>query len=263
MQDELITDSGLRLYLDPSYSKEWKAAVTATIVELPIKVNPKDKNILAQLYPGDEVAMAYQVVADFEFQGDGGQFMPMTEGNDYVREFINGRGEVVRVYALPKRSGFKGAIWCGILQNKHKQLIDGVQGNEEAVEKWLSQFPFGKTDNYSFNNLFHYKGKDYWKCYPLDIFAKKVKGHWVAIGDRVICSPIDEKIPDQYLIDDKGKHEVKIRHQDRAMVLSSPKGIGFKKGEVISFEPQYLEKYELGSKQYFLINQRLINGKWN
>lgn len=262
LQDELVTDSGLKLYIDPSYRKEFQVSVTAVIEALPIKQNPQDKKILSQLKVGDEIAISYQVVADFEFKGDGGQFMCITEENDYVKEFSNGKGEMIRMYALPKRSGFKGAVWVGALQNKRQELIDGVQGDEETVNRWLSQFPMGKTDIYTFNNLFSYDGKDYWKCFATDIFAKKVKGHWVSVSNRVICSPIDEKIPDQFMIDEKGKHEIMIRHQDRASALSGGKEKGIKKGVIVSFDPTHLEKYEFENKPYFLINENSINGTW-
>ena len=45
LQDQLITDSGLKLFLDPSYHKEWNASVTARVAALPIKVNTKEQKI--------------------------------------------------------------------------------------------------------------------------------------------------------------------------------------------------------------------------
>ena len=85
-QEELITDSGLKFYLDSSYRKEWTCSVTATIAALPIKVLPKFKHILDQLKVGDEVAVSYRIVADFSFQSDSPRFMQTTEDNPYMRE---------------------------------------------------------------------------------------------------------------------------------------------------------------------------------
>lgn len=263
LQDEITLDSGLKLYISPDYSKEWQAAVTATIAALPLKVSKKDEAIISQLQVGDEVAMSYQVVADFEFRGDGKQFMPTTEDDRYVKEFVNGKGETVRVYGLAKRSGFKGLTWVATYQNKKREVIDGVQGSEEEVERWLSQFPFGKTDIYSFNNLFEYKGQDYWKAYPTDIFAKKVKGHWVAVGDRVLCKPLEEEVPNEILLSINHKETVKIRYQDRAVVISGGKKLNLKKGQIVSFESRHLEKYKFDNKDYYLINERLVQGIWN
>jgi hypothetical protein len=39
--------------------------------------------------------------------------------------------------------------------------------------------------------------------------------------------------------------------------------MGFRKGDILSFEPQYVEKYELWGKKYMLIKKRRIQGKWH
>lgn len=259
LQDEITTDSGIKFYLDPTYKKEWAATVTAKIVALPLKVNTKDKYIFDSLQVGDTVAMSYRVVADFEFQSDAPRFMSTIEDNPHIKEYVNTKGEWVKVYALP---GKISKIWVCIYQDRNRNIIDGMQGSEAQMERWLSQFPLGKTDIYTFNNLFNYKGKDYWKCDLDDIFAKKVKGHWVAVGDRVICKPIEEIVPEQYLIAEHKGQDVKLRYQDRGKVLTGGKSKGLKKDEVISFNPRYLEKYRFDDKDYFLINEKLIEGKW-
>lgn len=258
-QEEIITDSGLKLYFDPTYRKEQNVSVIATIVALPLKVNPKHKYIYDSLKAGDEIAMSYRVVADFEFQSDAKRFMQTTEDNPHIKEYINARGEWVKAYALP---GKISKIWVGIYQDRNRNIIDGMQGSEAQMERWLAQFPLGKTDIYTFNNLFSYKGKNYWKCDVDDIFAKKVKGHWVAVGDRTICKPIDEIVPDSILVGELKGQDVKIRYQDRGKILTGGKRKGLKKDEVVSFNPRYLEKYSFENKEYYLINEQLINGTW-
>lgn len=263
-QDEIVTESGLKLFLDGSYRREWTATVTAKIAHLPVNPNPQDRKILEQLKVGDLVCLSYQVVSDITFKGDGGQFMPSVEENDYVKEFVNGRGETVKVYGMKKRSGIDGITWVGMYQNKIGELIDGVQGDEHAVNRWMSQFPFGKTDVYTFNNFFEFGNDEYWKCDLSQIFAKKVKGHLVAVGDRVICQPIDEAVKDDRFIDVIGiKERVKIRRQDRATVLTGGKSKGLKKGQVVSFQPNHLERYEFYGKQYYMVREDFILGKWN
>lgn len=264
LQDSIVTDSGLKFYIAPDFKKEWQATVTATVEALPSNPSPKHKKIVGQLKVGDKVAIMYNVVADFDFASDSDRFMQATEDNPHIKEFYNGKGESVRVYAMAKRAGISGVIWIGVHLDKRKELIDGVQGDEETLERWLCQFPFGKTDIYKFNNFFEYNGNDYWKCDPDQIFAKKVKGHLVAVGDRVIMKPVDMEVPDQYLINGNGLPEkVVMRCQDRGRVISGGKEKGFKKDEIISFEPQYLERYEFWNQQYYLISERLVLGKWN
>lgn len=263
LTDELITDSGLKLYISPDYKKEWQAAVQGKVAALPIKYPKEHKKIIDQLSVGDEIVFNYQVVADFDFSSDGERFMQATEDNPHMKEFTNGKGEWVKSYALPKFTGISNIQWVGVYQDRQRKVIDGIQGTEKELERWMSQFKFGKTDEYRFNNFFEYDGKEYWKCNPTQIFAKKVKGQLVAIGDRVICKPVEEKVPDEIanqII--KTTTDVKIRYQDRGRVLTGGKEKGIKKDEVISFQKHHLEKYQFGNKDYFLINQNLIQGKW-
>lgn len=262
-QTEIVTETGLKLFLDPSYNKNFNVTVTAKIAALPLNPNPKDKHILESLKVGDEVAISYRIAAELTFEGDGGRYMEATEKNDYVREFINGKGEWIRVYALPKRSGFKGIMWAAVHENKKREFIDGTQGSEDEVERWLSQFPFGKTDNYTFDNFFEYEKKDYWKCNPSDIFAKKVKGHLVSIGDRIICKPVEEDVPAEFLQNIQHHSSVKIRFQDRGRIISGGKELGLKKDTIISFNQQFCEKYNFWGKDYYLINKRYVQGIWN
>ena len=255
-------DSGLKLYIDPSYSKEWQSAVTATIAALPIKYSPKEKKILDQLKVGDEVLMSYQVVADFEFQDDGLQFMKTTEDNPHTEEYTNGKGEWVKVYAIPKFTGISKIQWIGVYQDRQRKVIDGKQGTESEVRRWLSQFSIGKTDIYRFNNYFEYKGKEYWKCNLNQIFAKKVDGHLVAVGEKVIMKPIEEDVPENIKQSLKYNGDMKIRYQDRGRIITGGKEKEIKKEEVVSFQQRHCEKYKFYDKDYFLINQNLIQGKW-
>jgi hypothetical protein len=45
-------------------------------------------------------------------------------------------------------------------------------------------------------------------------------------------------------------------------VLSAPEDSSLKKGDIIGFEPQYLEKYEYGDKSYYLIKSHRALGIW-
>lgn len=263
LQDSITTDSGLKLYLDPSYRKEWNSAVTATIVELPINPHPDHKYILEQLKVGDDVCVSYRIASDLKFRGDGEQFMQTTADNPHYKEFVNAKGFWIRMYALPSRRGLASHVWVGVYMDNRMNPIDGVQGDEETVYRWMSQFPFGKTDIYVHNNFFEFDGKSYWKADLDDIFAKKVKGHLVAVGDRIICKPIDEDVPDKVLIAQHKGHKVKIRHTDRGRVITGGKEKGIKKDDIVGFDPRHCERYEFYNKQYYLIKQNMVLGKWN
>lgn len=260
LTDELITDSGLKFYLDPTYSKEWNAAVTATIAKLPVRMTPAEKRIADQLREGDEVGISYQVVADFEFSGDGHRFMPSTEDNPHMREWVNGRGDRIGVYAMKKRRGI-GIMWVGSCTDNAGRLISGEQGSESFVERWLSQFPIGKTDIYRHNNFFEYSGNDFWKCDLSQIFCKRRKGKITSVSNRVICTPIDEVIPaNVLLLMQQADEDIKVRYQDRAKVVSGGTSKGIKPGMVIHFSPSHVEKYTMWGQQFYLINENLVQG---
>lgn len=263
LQDELITDSGLKLYIDPSYRKEWQASVTGFIEALPIKTSPKHSRILSQLKVGDEVCVSYRVVADFAFKGDGYRFMQTTEDNPYHQEFVNGSGEWVKKYALPKRSGLIGVVWVGVYTDRYGGYVDGQQGSEEEVDRWMAQFPFGKTDDYTFNNFFSYKGQEYWKCNLDDIYAIRVNGKLIAVGDRVIGRYIEEEVPEEIKKSLTYSGEMKIRYQDRLRVLTGGQSLGLVKNNTVSINQGHLEKYNFYGKEYYVVKEGSITGKWH
>jgi hypothetical protein len=261
IQDKIVTESGLEFFLDGSWNKEWNVTVTAKIAALPTKIHPKDKKIIEQLKVGDEVAISYQVVSDLNFGSDSERFMPVTEGNDLMREWVNGFGAKLAAYALP---GIIAKIWVGVHQDKFGKLVDGIQGTESELNRWLAQFQLGKTDIYSFNNFFEVDGVEYWKCDLSQIFAKKVDGHLVSVGDRVIMKMVEEEVPEEvkkslgYTTDD-----VKIRYQDRGRIISGGKAKGLKKDQVVSFNPAFCEKYNFWDKEYYLVREDRIQGIWS
>lgn len=259
-QEEIITPGGLKLFMDGTYNRNYTATVTGTIAALPIQAKTaKEKRILDSLKIGDEICMSYLVVYDLDYASDGDQFMETSEGNDMMRSWHNGKGEKLNVVALP---GKIAPLWTGYYLNKYNQLVDGVQGNQSAVERWLSQFSLGKTDKFTFNNLLDLNGQAYWKCDLELIFAKKHKGHLKAVGDNVICQPIEEDIP-AHIRYDMGKLDdsAKIRYADRGLVLTSGSD-KFKKGEIVAFNPMFLQRYDFWNKSYYLMDASRIQGKF-
>jgi co-chaperonin GroES (HSP10) len=263
LQDEIITESGLKFYMDGSYNKEWNATVSGKIAALPKARTPKEAKILSQLQVGDEVCFSYQVVADLDFKSDRDRFMEVLEGNDMMQEFRNSLGDKIIVCALP---GKISPIWIGALTNKFGQWIDGCQGNEHDVNRWKSQFKFGKTDDYTFINFFEFEGKDYWKCPVSFIFAKKTEdGHLQAVGDRVIMKPVEQDVPRETreAMGIITTTDVKIRFIDRGRVITGGKDKGFKKDQILHFDSAICERYEFYNKNYYLVNEEKILGVWS
>lgn len=262
-QDEIITPGGLKLYLDGSYNKNFTVTVTARIAALPIKAQTaKDQKTLDLLSIGDEVCISYLTIFDLNYASEGEAFMATSEGSDFIRTWVNGRGDKLEVVALPAIRKLN-TTWVGVLKNVRNELIDGTQGSQSDVERWLSQFQLGKTDNYTFSNLIVIDGQEYWKCDLSMIYAKKQGGNIISVGDKIICRPVEEKIP-KYIKAQLSKitDDTKIRYQDRAKVIDAGVNQKFRKGEVIAFDPRFLEKYDCFGKELYIISEHLVHGKY-
>lgn len=262
-QDEIITPGGLKLYLDGSYNKNFTVTVTARIAALPIKAQTtKEQQTLDLLSIGDEVCISYLTIFDLNYASEGEAFMATSEGSDFIRTWVNGRGDKLEVVALPALRKLN-PTWVGVLKNVRNELIDGTQGSQSDVERWLSQFQLGKTDNYTFSNLIVIDGQEYWKCDLSMIYAKKQGGNIISVGEKIICKPVEEKIP-KYIKAQLSKitDDTKIRYQDRAKVIDAGVNQKFRKGEVIAFDPRFLEKYDCFGKELYIISEHLVHGKY-
>jgi hypothetical protein len=254
LNDEIILNGGIKLFLDPKWNPEWNASVTGVVAALPVN-HPANVNI------GDEVAFSYRVVADrTAIKAD--YFQPLHEPMPYFKRYINGKGYKLTMVAMP---GVISKIWAGTLVDKFGSLIDGVQGSESDADRWMAQFNFSNAADFKFNNLFNFNGKDYWKADLNEIFAKRVKGKVRSIGDRIICEPIEVDIKHKLeLLEGKALpyQNVMIRYMDRGKVVSGGEDIGVEAGQIISFEEKYMERYEFWGKKYLLIKKHRVQGIW-
>lgn len=263
LNDELVTEGGLKLYLDATYNPEWNATVTGKVASLPKNISKKSEHILSQLYVGDEVCFSYAVVADVSFSSSGAMFERVTEDNPYRQQFKNGKGETINITALAGKISKK---WVGTHHDKYGRFSgDGIEGTEGQMENWLSKFPMGKNQKMAYKNLIAHEKQNFWKVAATHVFAKKAGKEIIALGDRVICKPIEMDIP-RLQMELKGikmpNGNVKARFYDRAKVISGGKDMGLKKGSVISFEPHFVEKYKAWGEEYFIIKKSRILGKW-
>ena len=216
---------------------------------------------MSKLKEGDKVLFDYSVVAERTFESDGEYFTEITKDSPYYQKFKNGKGESLLIVAMP---GKITHIWVGTYHDARGNFIDGCQGSEHDISRWKAQFNFGNTQSFVFKNLLDTGTKDVWKADYRDIYAKIENDELVTVGNRIILEPIDVEIPKD-VIQQMGvvdTIEAKVRLGDRAKVLSAPEGVSFKKGDVIGFEPQFLEKYEYNNKQYYLIKSYRALGIW-
>ena len=251
----------LELYLDGSYRPEWNATVVGEVYSLPKNPKGTDGKVVSKLKEGDKVLFDYSVVAERKFESDGDYFTEITKDSPYYQKFTNGKGESLLIVAMP---GKISHIWVGTYHDKRGNFIDGCQGAEHNISRWKAQFNFGNTQSFFFKNLVDTGKKDVWKADYRDIFAKVENDELITVGNRIILEPIDIDLP-QDVIKEMGVVDTinaKVRLGDRAKVLSVPDGVNLKKGDVVGFEPQFLEKYEYNNKQYYLIKSYRALGIW-
>lgn len=254
--DSITTDDGFSMYLAPEYNYEQNVTVSGTVTSV-----SADSIGVSE---GDEVAFSYHIISNREFPNTSDFFVPIAQGGS-LRLWQNARGEKLRMM------GHQGAIsvfWTGVFFNSRGQFEPekSIKGTESEVERWMhSNFKFGNCEGFSFRNLFNIGGQEYWKCSHENIFAKKVDDEIIAVGDRVICKFIEIPIP-QRIKEIKGiklpDKDVKVRLYDRAEIVSGGEDLGFKKGDIVSFDERYCEKYTLWGEEYALIKKHRIEGYW-
>lgn len=246
--EEIITEGGLKLYLDPSYRPEWNATVTGTVV-----ANSKGSKIPT----GTKVYFSYMVVNKRDFGSNADYFASVKEGNEYDREYTNQDGLTIRVKARP---GIVSLKWHGVLIDKNFDYIDGVQGTQSDVERWLSQFKFGGNDQMVYKNLVEVNGKDYWVADESQVFAyldgKKIK----PLNDFVLMKSIEFDITQLLALQQKNSGIIpntKLRMEGMAKIeISGDKK--YRKGEIVFFNNAYVQQYEFDGQHYLVLNKKRI-----
>lgn len=258
LQDEIITEGGLKLYKDTRFHPEWNTTITGKIAALPAK----HKDFNDKVKDAEELVFSYGVVADREFGADGHYFQPETEGSEYFQKYSNPKGEKLAIVAMPKVISIQ---WAGYYLDKSGELIDGCVGDEHAISRWKSQFSFGHASDIKFKNLLEWDGVDYWRCRIDDVFAKKVGNELIPVGDRLILEPIVINLKDKMeIVNGKALPFQRLTFipSDRAILTHDCEELGLSKGDVVSFDDRFCEKYEIYGKNYFLIKHARAKGVW-
>jgi hypothetical protein len=248
LQDEVLLSSGLKLYIDNSYTPEWFATTYGTVACKPQGVT----NVAV----GDEVAISYSVIADRTWPDASASFFPVKEGDPYLAQWKNGRDQWLTRVALPTPS--RSIIWVVTLQDSRMNLIDGMQGSEKEAERYMAQFSFQDTGKYKHTNQLNINEKIFWKAQKNGIFAIRRDQEIISVSDRVILEPIEEDWTERYRIQDLLQHPndvVKMMYTDRGKVISGGDTLGLSKGDIAGFQPRFCEKYTLWGKKYFSLRK--------
>lgn len=261
LNDEIILEGGLKLYIAPDYNPEFHATVTGKVYSLPANPKKEDKQIINQLKIGDEIAFNYRVVISKEFKPNKESFQTIQNLN-HAKVFVNNKKHKIIVNALP----FKGkVIWVGCLLDGRGAPIDGRQGNAREIEKWLAQFTFGSDAPFVYKNLLSYEETDVWQAEAINIYAKKTSEGIVSLGDRVIMKPISIDVTKQVSIMNGIQlpdSSILTEYNDLGIVVSGGERIGINKGDTVLFDPLYAEKYNFFGSDYLLIKEKRVHAIW-
>lgn len=266
LNDEILLEGGSKLYLDPNYNPEWNATVTGKVAGIPKHPTGECAEVASKIKIGDEIAFTYRVVSDMCQTKVDDYFMPTKADNPQQQKFVNFKKDILTITTMPPVFRHIKDIWVGLLTDKAGNHLSGIQGNQSDVERWMSQFKFSGVQDLGFLNLLHCGEQNLWRCAFTEILAKKIGDKIIAINDRVICTPIEERVKERYELETGTAlpyQDVKMRYIDRARLVSGGEELGFKKGDIIGFEPNYCEKYQMWGKEYFLIKKRRVQGIWS
>ena len=257
LQSEILLANGQKLYIAAEWDIENNATVVGKVAYLPQTAKGEGREVLSQLEVNDEVAFSYSVCADTAFNDATESFVETSEGSDYLKLFQNGKGDKIKIMALP---GNIAPIWVGVLNDKRGEWIDGVQGRESDVNRWLSQFSFGDSSQLRFKNFFDLDGEEVWKCDYRNFFCKKSGDSIKALGDWIVCEPVYIDKTTAYNIENGVSlppMSVALMLTDRAIVVD---GGGFNEGDIVGSEERFFGIYQLWGKKYMIIKKRNVKG---
>lgn len=254
--EEIITSSGIKLFTDVSYNPTQHTTVIGTIASLP-------KNNSLNLKVGEQIFFSYVVIGERNYAATGHIFHPLMEKQpDIFQKYANGKGEKLTIVSMP---GVIGHIWVGTHLTDRNELISGCQGSESEVNRWKSQFSF-QSDAFKYKNLIPNGNEELWIIKPELIFARKRGKKLEPLGDRLILSPIQIPVPK----DAQTEMGIKIpssslyaQYFDRAELNHYDKETKLSKGDVVAFQPNFVEQYTVDGIPYYLLRRRRILGTYS
>ncbi len=162
-QDEIITEGGLKLFLDTSYHPEHHATITGEIVSVPPKLSAEYRmqGNFVNMEPGDHVCFSYLVVFDQGFNDTSKHFYRVEEMPGTMELWVNNCFEKIRIVRF-------GDIVAGTYTDADGKLIDGIQAKGHKawglVQAWLGKFQLEGHSIINYNNAIEIDGQVYWRC---------------------------------------------------------------------------------------------------
>lgn len=258
--DEIHFNSGVKLYVDPSFNPNFHATVEGIVHSVPVNLRHSNAKINPIIRPGDTVLFSYKTVGDITFQDNTHLFRMTTKEEGYFTTWMNQERDTIRL-----EKGLKDNQWVAIYTDKRGDLVAGRTGNHGECEGWISSnFKFADGEGFTYDNRFYYDDKELWKVDYSLIFAIRRNGHMRMTGDYLLFEPIVENRPE--LI---GKSTL-IRTEGDRMCIREDKGWlrcgargreGMREGDVLLFDANMKEKYNVEGHPVYIVKRQYVIGK--
>lgn len=255
--EEITLGSGLKLFFDPSYHPEKNVTIEGRITAVP-------RNNIHNLKENDIVMFSYVVIAQRDFTGVGHVFHSLFEKyNDSFQRFANGKGEFITIVEFP---GVISKIYaCCHLDQRGHLIGEGMQGSHSQMERWKSNFTFESGGSYKYRNLLQIDDKELWVVKPEYLFGLRDGKKIQPIGEKLILDVLEVPVPKDVANElniNIPDNSLTARYYDRGILTHYDKKTKLKKGEILAFNPTYVEQYESQGKPFFLIKRKRIIGTY-
>lgn len=257
-EDELKFDSGVTLYVDPSYNPNFHATMEGVVHSVPKTLKYDNASTNPIIQPGDEVLFSYKLVGDVTFDGGPHLFRMITKEEGYYTEWQNPDRESIRM-----EKHFSGK-WAAVYTDKRGELVAGKVGSAGEVENWVAtNFKFASSEGFTYDNQFFWEGKELWKVDYSFVFAIRRNGRLKMVGDYVLVEPIVEKrtkMISLHLERPEGDRLCILEHKGWCRCGGS-KRYGYRDGDVIIFNPDLKEKYNFRGRPMYIVRRQFIFGR--
>lgn len=257
-EDEIHFKSGVTLYVDPSYNPNFHATMEGVVYSVPKCLKHENKEIAQIIRPGDEVLFSYKLIGDITLDGGPELFRMTTKQEGYFTEWMNAERFTIRLEKLPDR-------WAAVYIDPRGGLLAGkvgVTGGE--CENWIAQnFKFATSEGFTYDNQFFYESRELWKVDYSYIFAIRRNGRLKMVGDYLMVEPIVEKrsrLISGFLERPEADRHCILEHKGWCRAGGS-KHYGYRDGDVIIFNPDLKEKYNVRNKPYYIVKRQYVFGR--
>lgn len=259
-EDEINFASGVKLYVDPSFNPNFHATVSGIVHSVPRSLRYANAGIEKIIRPGDEVLFSYKTVGDISFEDSTELFRMTTKEEGYVTEWMNQDRHTIRM-----EKGLKERQWAVVYTDQWGQLLAGKVGDAGECENWITtNFKFASGEGFTYDNQLYYDDKELWRVDYSFVFAIRRDGHMRMVGDYLLVEPVVENRPLKILHTNLERTEADrycIREDKGWLRCGEAGSDGMRHGDLLLFEPNLKEKYNIAGKPMYIVKKQFVMGK--